>query len=365
MTPVVLIAGGGTGGHVYPGLALAKAFEAAAKVRVVFVGTARGLEAQVVPAAGYALETLNVQPMKGGGVRRFVRGGAVAALAAARAQGIIGRQRPRVVVSIGGYAAGPICLAAAVRGIPVMLVEPNATIGFTNRALAPLAKRIYVAWDSVVNAERKVRVLGVPIRTGFQPYPQSSRAEVLRVLVLGGSQGSQALNLNVPLTLGKLGAQLPIRVVHQTGKRDVEAVEAAYRTSGLSAAQVVSYLEDTAQAMRDADLVVSRAGASTVAEVTAIGRPAVFIPFAQAADDHQTRNAQEVVAAGGARMVSEEQLGRGELLTTLQGLINAPAALAAAAQASQGCGKPYAARDIAKDVLDYLGMATATAQEIA
>jgi UDP-N-acetylglucosamine--N-acetylmuramyl-(pentapeptide) pyrophosphoryl-undecaprenol N-acetylglucosamine transferase len=362
---VVLIAGGGTGGHVYPGLALAKAFEALASVCVVFAGTARGLEAQVVPAAGYPLETLNVEPMKGGGARRFIRGGAVAALAAVRAQRIIARRRPRAVVSIGGYAAGPICLAAALRGIPVMLVEPNAVIGFTNRMLAPLAKRTYVAWERVVNGERKARVLGVPIRAGFQPFPQSRSAEVLRILVLGGSQGSQALNHHVPLALTQLSAETPICIVHQTGKRDVESVEAAYRTSGLTEVQVVSYLEDTAQAIRNADLVVSRAGASTVAEITAIGRPAVFIPFARAADDHQTLNALQVVMAGGARMVTEAQLARGGLLSAMQALTATPVALAAAAHASQSCGKPHAARDIAKDILDYLGIATATVQETA
>ncbi len=240
--PTLLIAGGGTGGHVFPGVAVAEAAQALADVDVVFVGTARGVESRVVPARGWKLEQLEVEPMKGGGARRALRGALVAARATLHAARIVRRLRPRAVLSVGGYASGPATLAAALLGVPVAVLEPNSTVGLANRLLAPFARRAFVAWDEAVPSFRAsaIRQYGVPLRAGFAPRPSSRRDAAVRLLVMGGSQGAAFLNERLPDAVGRLVlAGRPIDVLHQAGRdrevagsRGVRACEGRARARG-------------------------------------------------------------------------------------------------------------------------------------
>ncbi len=361
--PTVLIAGGGTGGHVFPALAVADALTRIADVRVVFVGTERGLEARVIPERGYALETLHVEPMKGGGAFRFLRGGAVAGAAAVRAAGLLRRVRPRVVLSVGGYAAGPVSLAAAAMRIPVTLLEPNAVMGFANRVLAPACRRAYVAWLSAAGASTPrgaVRAFGVPLREGFEASPYEVRGQAgasVRVLVLGGSQGAQAINERLPDAIARAQRVHPaLSVVHQTGREREADVRAAYEREGAKNVTVAAFLDDVAGAMRDADVVVGRAGASTVAEISAVGRASILIPFPFAADDHQAKNAAALVSAGGALAIRQEAADGVRLARELVLLFQEPERRAAMAEAARSVGRPQAAAQVAADLLGLAGI---------
>jgi UDP-N-acetylglucosamine--N-acetylmuramyl-(pentapeptide) pyrophosphoryl-undecaprenol N-acetylglucosamine transferase len=355
--PVILIAGGGTGGHVFPGVAVAEALQALADVEPVFCGTPRGVEARVVPARGWRLELLDVEPMKGGGAARAVRGAVVAARATVKAVGLVRRTRPRAVLSVGGYAAGPVSLAAAVLGVPVALLEPNSVVGLANRLLAPFARRAYVAWDETATGFRAGarRVYGVPLRAGFGPRPYAPRGTA-RVLVLGGSQGAAALNERMPEVAARLADIEGLEVVHQAGRDRDAAVRAAYEREGVQRVRVVSFIEDVAQALADADVVVARSGASSVAELTAVGRAAVLVPFPHAADDHQARNAQALARLGGAVCVRQEAADPTRLARELGALLRDDVARTAMASASRAYGKPGATHDVATDLLALAGI---------
>jgi UDP-N-acetylglucosamine--N-acetylmuramyl-(pentapeptide) pyrophosphoryl-undecaprenol N-acetylglucosamine transferase len=314
----LIIAGGGTGGHVFPGLAVAYELRERG-AEVTFVGTARGLEARVVPEQKFALELLDVEPMKGGGIARAARGAGVAALAVAKATQLVRRLRPEAVLSVGGYAAGPVSLAAALMGVPLALYEPNAAPGMTNRWLKPFAKRAFVVWPEAerVFGTEKSRMLGVPLRRAFLEARAaadgvaeakdlgSSRA--LRVLVLGGSQGAKSLNTALPRVLGPLA----VEVVHQTGSRDEDEVRALYRQSRASAlsVRISPFISDVAAELAAADLVIARSGASTVAEVGAMGAASILVPFPHAADNHQETNARSLERRGGCVCVLDKDLG--------------------------------------------------------
>jgi UDP-N-acetylglucosamine--N-acetylmuramyl-(pentapeptide) pyrophosphoryl-undecaprenol N-acetylglucosamine transferase len=353
--PIVLVAGGGTGGHVFPGLAVAKALGALAEVDVVFAGTPRGLEGKIIPQNGYSLELLDVEPMKGGGASRAIRGALVAAKAMRHATGLMGRLRPAAVLSVGGYAAGPAALAGVRMRIPLAILEPNSTLGLANRLLAPFAKRAYLAWSETARVFRsdKARVFGVPLRPGFSPRAYVIQPGPKRVLVLGGSQGATALNERVPAALGRLrDAHGDIVVVHQTGaERDVE-VRAAYAAAGVANVTVVPFLDDVAAKMAEADLIVARAGAVTVAEIAAIGRPSILVPFPHAADDHQAKNAMALADLGGAVCVRQEAADEARLALELGGLLGDDARRLRMAEAAQQHGRPEAAEEIARDLLE-------------
>ena len=355
--PTVLIAGGGTGGHVFPAVAVAESMEALADVDVVFCGTARGVEARVVPARGWRLELLHVEPMKGGGPARAVRGALVAARATVHALGLVRSLRPKAVLSVGGYASGPVSLAAALLGVPVAVMEPNSVVGLANRLLAPFAKRAYIAWHEAGARfrPRARRDYGVPLRAGFGPKPYGAR-ETLRVLVLGGSQGAAALNERMPAVLARLADVPGLEVVHQAGRERDADVRAAYDRERVQRVTVVPFIDDVAKAIADADLVVARSGASSVAELAAIGRAAVLVPFPHAADDHQAKNAQALARAGGAVCVRQEAADVIRLATEMGRLLRDDRARTAMADASRACGKPGAARDVASDLLVLAGI---------
>ncbi len=363
--PTILIAGGGTGGHVFPGLAVAVAMQALADVEVVFCGSERGLEGRVVPAHGFRLERLDVQPMKGGGVAQAVRGGLVACRATASSFRMIRDLGPQAALSTGGYASGPATLAAALLGVPVAVLELDSTAGLANRLLSAVAKRAYVAWEGAEGAFRPatLRRYGVPIRTGFCARPYRVRRGSLetaaaRILVMGGSQGASALNERLPRTIAALSARgRAVAVVHQAGRGRDAAVRAAYAQEGVERATVVPFIDDVAQAIAEADVVVARAGAVTIAEITAVGRASILVPLPHAANDHQGTNAEDLARSGAAVCLRQEGADADVIARCLQALLSDDSARMAMADAARARGRPDAARAIAADLLALAAIA--------
>jgi UDP-N-acetylglucosamine--N-acetylmuramyl-(pentapeptide) pyrophosphoryl-undecaprenol N-acetylglucosamine transferase len=348
----MLIAGGGTGGHVFPGIALAEEVVTRHPDNdVVFVGTPRGLEAAVVPAAGFPIELIAVQGIKGKGLLGFLAGLLLVPGAILRSFAILHRWRPDVVVGVGGYASGPVVLAARLMRIPTAVQEQNAVAGVTNRILGLLVQAAFTAFPEAGRyfAPRKVHQLGNPIRRMLlDNYMRpSSKHERLRVLVFGGSQGAHGLNMRVIEALPHL-ADLKDRlhVTHQTGARDRAQVEKGYRAVGMEP-DVRDFITDMSQAYADADLVVCRAGATTLAELTVCKKPSILVPFPAAADNHQVKNAESLVEAGAAVMIEERDL-TGELLADqIRSILCNPDRRERMARAAGLLGSPQAAQEIA------------------
>ncbi len=353
----VLLAGGGTGGHVFPLVAVADALaQLVPRERIVFVGTRRGIETRVVPDRGYSLELIDVLPLRGGGMMDMVKGVWRAAQCVPRAADLLRRYRPWAVFSVGGYAAGPLAVAARMRGIPLALLEPNAVVGLANALTAPLVDRAYTAFEEAeaVFPPSRVRRLGVPLREGFvrSPYAVSDAEQV--VLVLGGSQGAKSLNEGVPGALAAVGRTL--RVVHQCGPTHQAATRERYEALGLGpAAQVVPFIDDMPAALAAADLVVSRAGASAVSEICAVGRPSLLIPYPFAAGDHQRRNAEALQKAGAAVCVPALEASTTVLSSHFDRLLGDPTRLGSMAEAAANLGRSRAADAIARDLLQLGG----------
>jgi UDP-N-acetylglucosamine--N-acetylmuramyl-(pentapeptide) pyrophosphoryl-undecaprenol N-acetylglucosamine transferase len=352
----ILVAGGGTGGHVFPMVAVGDALRRERNdCRVVYVGTGRGIEVRVVGERGDELELLDVLPLRGGGLRGFVRGAGRALRVMPEARALVRRLEPDVVFSVGGYAAGPVALAARTLGVPVTLLEPNAVLGFTNRVLAPLAIRVYAAFPELEPAfpRAKLRLLGVPLRQRFSAVPYPARGAELRVLVLGGSQGAKALNETVPKAVAScLAAGAELRLVHQTGRDKDSSVRQLYADLGIAErVTVVPFIEDVAAALAAADLVVSRCGASALAELCAVGRPGVLIPYPFAADDHQRHNALSLERAGAARCIAQSDATVEHVAGTLGELVADPDGLRRMAERARDRGRPDAARQVALDLL--------------
>lgn len=291
----LLFAGGGTGGHVFPMLAVADAVRGLMpSARLVFVGTDKGMETKLVPERGYELELVKVLPIRGGGLAGALRGIGRAAGSIPDARAIVSRIAPDAVFSIGGYAAGPVALAARTLGVPLALAEPNAEAGLANRLIAPFVQRAYIAFpESQRYFGKGITVqTGVPIRGGFEPAPYQPTPGGLKVLVIGGSQGAKSLNEAVPRALALLGQG--VSVVHQCGRAHEDAARALYGELGFgSRASVQPFIDDMAAALAAADIVIGRAGASAVAEICAVGRPSLLVPY-PFAGDHQKVNADSI-----------------------------------------------------------------------
>lgn len=357
--PLILVAGGGTGGHVFPGLAVADALRAIADVSVRFVGTPRGIESRVVPAHGYELDLLDVEPMKGGGAARAVRGAVVAARETLRAVALVRRLRPSAVLSVGGYAAGPVSLAAALLGVKLAILEPNSVVGFANRLLSPLARRAYVAWDQTAKTFRRgrARVVGVPLRSGFAPHAYAARSSGGRVLVMGGSHGAQAINERLPQAIARARETVPaLDVLHQSGQGRDAGVRDAYASQRLDRVEVTPFLDDVAREISRADVVVARAGAVTVAEIAAVGRASILIPFPYAADDHQAKNAESLAAEGAAVAVRQESADAVRIADEIVRLLQDDARRVQMADRARARGRPAAAMDVARDLLELAGI---------
>jgi UDP-N-acetylglucosamine--N-acetylmuramyl-(pentapeptide) pyrophosphoryl-undecaprenol N-acetylglucosamine transferase len=349
----VLIAGGGTGGHLYPGIALAEEITATPGGEVLFVGTSRGLESKIVPAAGFALELMDIAGIKRKGLGGLVRGLGLLPRAFARSREILRQFRPDLVVGVGGYASGPLCFVAALTGYPIVILEQNSRPGFTNRVLGRLARRVFIAFNDARSsfAARKLRLVGNPVRKRFldRVAARASEAPGQTLLVLGGSQGSHSVNELAAAMIQVLKARdvLPSKVVHQTGSSEVDRMDLYYEALGYAGrVEVRAFIDDMPAALADAALVVARAGALTLAELAIMGRPAVLIPLPTAADDHQTRNALELAHAGAAVVFSQYGTVPSQLADIVQALLADPAQLARMATAMQGLARPNATREI-------------------
>lgn len=355
MTAPVMIAAGGTGGHVYPALAVAAVLRGW-DIPVVWLGTRAGLEADVVPAAGIELDYLEIGGLRGKGWRTRLAAPLQLLRAAWQASRVLGRRRPRALLGMGGFAAGPGGLVARLRGCPLVIHEQNAVAGLTNRVLARLAHRVLEAIPNTFGPHARARATGNPVRAEIAALPPPSerfaeRSGPLRVLVLGGSQGARWLNEQLPAALGRLPAAEQPVIRHAAGRRNLDAARAAYAEAGVEA-RVEPYIDDMADALGWADAVIARAGAMTVAEIATVGVGALFVPFPHAVDDHQTRNAEWLVAAGAARVLPESEADPARLAQELGQLLSDRAALADRAQRARALAQPDAAETVARTLLE-------------
>jgi len=318
----VLIAGGGTGGHVIPALAIARELKARQDAAVLFVGTARGMETRLVPQAGFELALVKVGALKNVSLATRLRTLFDLPRAILQARKIIRKFRPDVVIGVGGYASGPAMAAAILGRIPTLAFEPNLVPGFANRMVGRRVSAAAVHFEQTKGYFRNAKVVGVPVRQEFFTVSNPAQNHPPTLLVFGGSQGAHAINQAVTVAVPEVQGRLPgLRVVHQTGERDYNEVQAAYSRAGITA-EVSAFIDNMPQAFAGADLLVCRSGASTVAEVTAAGKPAIFIPFPRAADDHQRRNAEAIAEAGAAVLLQESELVPGKLAQVVTELLS-------------------------------------------
>lgn len=326
MTQKLMIAGGGTGGHIYPALAIAREYVSKPGHEAVFVGTEYGLEKNIVPKAGFPLEFVAVGGLKGKSFAQTLRNVAKLPLGFIGAWRVISRHRPNAILGVGGYASGPVLLVGALRGYPTMIHEQNAYPGLTNRILAKFVRTVAVAFPAALERfGRKGHVTGNPVRAEFFQTKQRSASPKRRVLVFGGSQGSRILNnamTGALLFLAHLRDQLDI--VHQTGQADHGGVSEAYRASAFAGARVTPYIDAMAAELEAADLVVCRAGAMTIGELAAVGRSAILVPFALATNNHQLENARVLERAGGAVVITEDQLTPERLAKAIGEIVGDP-----------------------------------------
>jgi UDP-N-acetylglucosamine--N-acetylmuramyl-(pentapeptide) pyrophosphoryl-undecaprenol N-acetylglucosamine transferase len=352
----VLIAGGGTGGHLYPGIALARELQRRdSATQLSFVGTAQGIEARVVPKERFALDLIRVAGLKGKSRLERLRGFLLLPIAAVDAWRVVSKRRPDVVVGVGGFASGPVLAIAALRGYPTMLLEQNAVPGITNRLLARVVRAAAVNFEAALAYfPRTGFVAGNPVRPEFFPAQNeeandrsSMPRDAARVLIFGGSQGAHAINVAMVEAAARLAASgIRLAITHQTGERDLDLVRAAYERAGL-AARVEAFIFQIDGEMKAADVVICRAGATTLAELAASRTPAILVPLPTATDDHQRKNA-EVVANAGAAIVIDERDLRGDALTSaLKELMTDPERRARMAAAAKTLARPDAAERIA------------------
>lgn len=378
----LLIAGGGTGGHLYPGIAIAEEVMARPRGQVLFVGTARGLETRLVPAAGYPLELLDVSGLNRVGAAAMLRGLSRLPRALARSGAILRKFRPEVVLGVGGYASGPVVLAAALLGYPTAIQEQNSLPGVTNRLLSRCVRRVFIAFDEArpFFAAAKVSLVGNPVRrrfladagaaTNLPRRPESESAATAsvnasplapaghEVLILGGSQGARAVNDLVVGAVAALRASQSfpgLHVVHQSGQADEARVRQRYAELDLppGTVELRAFIDDMPAALRRASLVIARAGALTLAELAIVGRPTILIPLPTAASDHQNRNAAELARAGAARVFDQRTGTPDALAHAMTGLLGDAAGSGEMAAAMARLGRPAATREIV-DALERL-----------
>lgn len=344
----VLIAGGGTGGHVIPALAVARELKARHGAELLFVGTARGMENRLVPQAGFELALVNVGALKNVSLATRLRTLFDLPRAILQARKIIRRFRPDVVIGVGGYASGPAMAAAILSRIPTLAFEPNLVPGFANRMVGPWVSAGAVHFEQTRKYFRNAQVVGVPVRPEFFNVSAVTQNHPPTLLIFGGSQGARAINQVLPAAIAKVQARLRgLRVIHQTGERDYNDVQAAYSRTE-TPAEVSAFIDDMPQAFARADLLVCRSGASTVAEVTAAGKPAIFVPFPRAADDHQRRNAEAIADAGAAVLAPESELTPEKLAQMVTELLSNPMRLREMSEKARTLGHKDAAAQFAE-----------------
>jgi UDP-N-acetylglucosamine--N-acetylmuramyl-(pentapeptide) pyrophosphoryl-undecaprenol N-acetylglucosamine transferase len=344
-----ILAGGGTGGHVIPALAIAQELQKQYGAEVLFIGTARGIENRLVPAAGFPLRLVQVGALNKVSLKTRLKTLFDLPRAVWDARRILAEFRPDIVIGVGGYASGPAMLAAILKRIPTLAFEPNVVPGFANRIVARMVSGAAVHFEETAQYFPRAEVTGVPVREAFFEIAGKANNRVTNkptLLVFGGSQGASAINRAMIQCLPELLKQVPnIHIIHQTGERDYNDAQAAYQQAG-SSAEVYPFITDMPAFFARADLVLCRSGASTVAEITAAGKPAVFVPFPRAADDHQRVNAQALERAGAAVVVEETKLERVWLADTIAALLGDPRRLQCMSEAARKLAHPDAARDI-------------------
>jgi len=361
----VVIAGGGTGGHLYPGIAVAReVLRRVPGARVSFAGTARGLEARIVPKEGFPLDLIRSAGLKGKSLTTRLRGAALVPLGLIDAWRILSHRKPGAVVGVGGYSSGPVVLVAALRGIGTMVLEQNAVPGLTNRLLARWVRGAAVTYEQTLSyfGGRGI-VTGNPVRAEFFETADRTGGPdgPPRVLILGGSQGAHAINVAMVAAAPELVRRLPgLEIVHQAGERDLAFVRESYQRAGL-AARAESFLDPVAREMTSADLVICRAGATTLAELAAARRPAVLVPFPGATDDHQRKNARVLVEAGAAVLLDERDLTGDSLAAVAADLLGDAPRRAAMSRSIARFATPDAAARIVDRLLAVAGRPERTA----
>jgi len=349
----VMIAGGGTGGHVIPALAIAGALKSAYAAEVCFIGTAKGMETRLVPQAGYALELIDVGQLNRVSLATQLKTMVALPRGIFHCLNLLRRWRPQVVVGVGGYASGPAMLAALLRRLPTLAFEPNAVPGLANRLIGRRISAAAVNFAPTLSYFRNAELTGIPVRAEFFALPPRPPESAPRLLVMGGSQGARALNQKMPEIARELLDAVPgLTILHQAGARHAETTEVAYTASGASADRwrVQAFLEDMPKQFAASDLILGRSGASTVAELAASGKPSLLVPFPQAADDHQRKNAEVLVEGGAAAMLLEQEMTATALLDRLTGLLGNPDRLHEMATIARTFAHPQAAARIAEMV---------------
>lgn len=368
----VMIMAGGTGGHIFPALAVAKLLQQDGR-EVFWLGSNQGLETKLVPEHGLPLETIAVRGLRGNGLLRQIQAPIQLALAFAQTWHIIRKHKPAVALGMGGFATGPGGIVARLMGIPLIIHEQNSIPGLTNRWLAKLARRVYEAFPGSFPAAVQAITCGNPVRAtivnlpspavrwaerGGVGYPHVSGCGPMRLLVLGGSQGAKAINEILPQALSLLPVAIRPQVRHQTGPSTLEATQRLYQAQGITA-EVTAFISDMAEAYAWADLAIARAGALTLSELAAAGLGSLLVPFPHAVDDHQTHNAAWLVNAGAAKLLPQRDLTATSLATTLRPLLEDRGITLKWATAARSMAKTAAAETIAQACMELMVSASA------
>lgn len=343
----LIMAGGGTGGHLFPGLAVAREFQRRDQMtQILFVGTRLGIESRIVPRQGFQLETLPIKGLKGRGLQGWAEALYGVPLSLARSLGILRRFRPDFIIGLGGYSSGPLLLAGEIKRIRCAIMEQNLRPGFTNRILGKIVDRIFVTYEESIDyfPRSKVVVTGNPVR--WQSLPEIARDKKFTLLIFGGSAGAHRINVSAVEALKKLrDLAATLRVIHQTGEADFATIKRAYSFLPFEAA-LLPFIEKMDEAYARADLVLCRAGASTVAELTVFGKAAILVPYPYAAYDHQRWNAQALQDRGAAQMILDQDLEGEKLAQQIRRLFGDREQLEAMANAARKLGRPQAAEQI-------------------
>ena len=322
----IVIAGGGTGGHLFPGIAIAEEFlKRDDKTQIIFIGTQRGIESRLLGQLGYELKEIDIEGVKGRGIKALMKVVYQIPKSLWQSRRILKQFRPDMVMGVGGYASGPAVLAAYFMGIPTAVAEQNAIPGATNKILGNFADKIFVTYEQTRTFFPPAKVIfsGNPVRASFAaPSSRTKKERAYRqLLIFGGSQGAEAINKSVMDMLPQLEVMKDkVRILHQTGQRQLEEVKMAYKQFGIQAA-VTPFILGMAEAYADADLIICRAGATSLAEITAAGKAAVLIPYPWAANDHQLKNAQALEAEGAAAVIPERELSGAKLFAVVENLL--------------------------------------------
>lgn len=352
----VLIAAGGTGGHIYPGIAVAKEIlRRRESSEVLFVGTAKGLETKIVPDNGFQLSLIHSAGLKNVGLMGKIRGLSVLPKSFLEARQIIRQFRPHVVVGAGGYVSGPVLLMAAIMGVPTLVMDSNALPGFTNRQLARFVDRAALTFEeSLKFFGKKGIVTGNPVRREFFDVPRKVRSELFHVLIFGGSQGARAINNAMADALSHLGDfEDRLTITHQTGEADLERIKVAYADSRFAGSDVRPFISDMFTEFGKADLVICRAGATTCAELAAAGKASIMVPLPTAADDHQRKNAEALERVGASKMILQADISGERLASEIAKLIEQPDVITSMETAAKEIGREDAAEKTV-DIIEEL-----------